>query len=201
MLIANATHTPFYIAAGALAAWAVVVGLLGIKSANFPSNVGGFRIIAGVTALLFLATVTMAITTAERPENPNQRPEIVLGVVPQPQADAQGDAGADAMGTPDAAAPKAGPVALAADPSGQLAYIPKDISAKAGEVSIVFTNASPLPHNVVVKDASGKKLAETPVFSGGKKPLMIKLAAGSYPFYCSVPGHEAAGMVGKLTVS
>ena len=201
MLIASATHTPFYIAAGTLAAWAVVVGVLGIKNGNFPSNVGGFRIVAGVTALLFLTTVTMAITTAERPENPNQRPEVVLGVVPQPQAGAQGDAGADATGMPDAAAPKAGPVAVAADPTGQLAYVPKDLSAKAGEVSIVFTNKSPLPHNVVVKDASGKKLGETPEFAGGEKTLKLKLAAGSYPFYCSVPGHESAGMVGKLTVS
>ena len=143
----------------------------------------------------------MAITTAERPENPNQRPEVVLGVVPQPQAGGQGDAGADAMGTPDAAAPKAGPVAVAADPTGQLAYVPKDLAAKAGEVSIVFTNKSPLPHNVVVKDASGKKLGETPEFAGGVKTLKVKLAAGSYDFYCSVPGHQAAGMVGKLTVS
>ena len=201
MLIASASHTPFYIAAGALASWAVVIGVLGIKSANFPSNVGGFRIIAGVTALLFLTTVTMAITTAERPENPNQRPEVVLGVVPQPQGGGQGDAGSDAAGMPDAAAPKAGPVAVAADPTGQLAYVPKDLSAKAGEVSIVFTNKAPLPHNVVVKDASGKKLGETPQFAGGVKTLKIKLAAGSYDFYCSVPGHEAAGMVGKLTVS
>ena len=200
MLIAAANHTPFYIAAGALASWAVVIGALGIKSANFPSNVGGFRILAGVTVLLFLTTVTMAITTAERPENPNQRPEVVLGVVPEPQGGGQGDAGSDAAGTPDVPAPTAGPLAVAADPTGQLAYVPKELSAKAGQVSIVFTNKSPLPHNVVVKDGAGKKLGETPQFAGGVKTLKLKLSAGSYTFYCSVPGHEQAGMKGVLTV-
>jgi uncharacterized cupredoxin-like copper-binding protein len=29
----------------------------------------------------------------------------------------------------------------------------------------------------------------------------VELVAGEYEFYCSVPGHEAAGMVGTLVVS
>jgi len=201
ILLATANHTPFYVAAGALASWAVLIGLVGIRSNNFPNAIGGFKVVGGVTILLVGATMSMAILTAEKPENPNQRPEVVLGVVPQPDAAAQTDAGADAMNKPDAAAPAAGPVEVAADPSGALAYIPKDLAAKAGDVTIDFTNKSPLPHNVVVDDSAGKKLGETPEFAGGVKTLKIKLAAGTYKFYCSVPGHEAAGMVGMLVVS
>ena len=200
-MLATANHTPFYVAAGALAAWAVLIGFIGIRSNNFPEAIGGFKVVGGVTILLVGTTMSMAIFTAEKPENPNQRPEVVLGVVPQPDAAAQTDAGADAMGKPDAAPPAAGPVAVAADPSGALAYMPKDLAAKAGDVTINFTNKSPLPHNVVVADASGKKLGETPEFAGGVKTLKVKLAAGTYKFYCSVPGHEAAGMVGMLVVS
>ena len=40
----------------------------------------------------------------------------------------------------------------------------------------------------------------TPTFDGGTKVLSVKLAAGTYTFYCSVPGHRMAGMVGTLTV-
>ena len=37
---------------------------------------------------------------------------------------------------------------------------------------------------------------------GGTSTIDIaNLKAGTYTFYCSVPGHEAAGMKGTLTVS
>jgi len=42
ILLATANHTPFYVAAGALAAWAVLIGFIGIRSNNFPEAIGGF---------------------------------------------------------------------------------------------------------------------------------------------------------------
>jgi uncharacterized cupredoxin-like copper-binding protein len=40
----------------------------------------------------------------------------------------------------------------------------------------------------------------TPTFMGGTKTLKLTLKAGTYTYYCSVPGHRAAGMQGTLTV-
>ena len=45
-----------------------------------------------------------------------------------------------------------------------------------------------------------KVLGATPTFQGGTKTLTLNLKPGTYVFYCSVPGHRAAGMEGKLTV-
>jgi len=67
-------------------------------------------------------------------------------------------------------------------------------------VAIVFTNTAPIEHNVTI--ASGTTvLGATPSFTGGSRTLTLKLKPGTYTFYCSVPGHRAAGMEGTLHVS
>lgn len=84
-LIANSQHMPFYVAAGTLAAWAIVIGAIGIRSHNFPGSGGGFKIVAGLTVVLVAATIGTAIGTAERPEGEHPRPKnTTMGVVPQP---------------------------------------------------------------------------------------------------------------------
>ncbi len=89
---------------------------------------------------------------------------------------------------------------LAANPAGQLAYDTKQLSAKAGTVTIEMANMSPIEHDVAVSEGS-KILGQTPVFSGGSKSVTLKLKPGTYTFFCTVPGHRQAGMEGTLSVS
>jgi plastocyanin len=91
-------------------------------------------------------------------------------------------------------------LALAANPSGLLAYNTKQLSAKAGTVTITMANMSPLEHDVAVAEGT-KVLGQTPVFKGGTKTLTLNLKPGKYVFYCTVPGHRQAGMEGTLNVS
>ena len=102
--------------------------------------------------------------------------------------------------TPSAATEAGKPLSLEANPEGQLKYSTTSLSAKAGAVSIDFTNMSSLGHNVTVASASGETVGETPTFQGGSKTLALNLKPGTYKFFCSVPGHRAAGMEGTLTV-
>jgi plastocyanin len=105
--------------------------------------------------------------------------------------------------TSTSAAPAGGgetKLALAADPGGQLKFDKSSLSAKAGKVTIDFANSSPLPHNVAVASSSGAVAGETPTFQGGSKTVTVTLKAGTYKFYCTVPGHRQAGMEGTLTV-
>jgi uncharacterized cupredoxin-like copper-binding protein len=67
-------------------------------------------------------------------------------------------------------------------------------------VTIEFMNASPVEHNLTIEEASKKVVGATPTFVGGKRSLTLKLAPGTYTFFCSVPGHRQAGMEGKLKV-
>jgi plastocyanin len=91
-------------------------------------------------------------------------------------------------------------LSIAANPEGQLKYDTSSLSAKAGTATIAFTNAAPLAHNLTIASSSGAVVGATPTFQGGSKTLTVKLAAGTYKFYCTVPGHRAAGMEGTLTV-
>lgn len=91
-------------------------------------------------------------------------------------------------------------LSLAANPEGQLKYNTSSLSAKAGQVSIAFTNMSPLEHNVTVESASHAVVGATPTFKGESKTLTVTLKPGTYKFYCSVPGHRMAGMEGTLVV-
>jgi plastocyanin len=87
---------------------------------------------------------------------------------------------------------------LSADPSGNLAFNTKTLSAKAGKVTIDFTNQSSVPHAVEVEGHGVE--TKTKVITGGKASLTAKLKPGTYEFYCPVDGHRMAGMEGKLTV-
>jgi plastocyanin len=83
---------------------------------------------------------------------------------------------------------------------GTLAFDQKDVSAKAGNVTIDFDNKQALQHDVKVEDSSGKELGGTDLVSSGTATATVDLTAGTYTFFCSVPGHREAGMEGTLTV-
>jgi uncharacterized cupredoxin-like copper-binding protein len=93
-----------------------------------------------------------------------------------------------------------GALKLEANPEGQLKYTTSSLMAKAGKVSIDFTNMSPLAHNMTIESSAHKILGATPTFQGGSKALTLDLKPGTYKFFCSVPGHRMAGMEGTLTV-
>jgi plastocyanin len=89
-------------------------------------------------------------------------------------------------------------VALAADPSGALKFDKKTLNAKAGKVTIDFTNQSSVPHGVAIEGNGVNQTGQT--ITDSKNTLAATLKPGTYTFFCPVPGHRQAGMVGKLIV-
>ena len=86
-------------------------------------------------------------------------------------------------------------------PSGtELAYDQKSASAKAGSVTIDFTNNESIPHDVAVESSSGDTVGQTDLVASGTANTTVDLQPGTYQFFCTVPGHREAGMQGTLTV-
>jgi uncharacterized cupredoxin-like copper-binding protein len=75
--------------------------------------------------------------------------------------------------------------------------LPK-IALKAGKVTFDAKNVGKIPHDLAVKGTSFKTELIQP---GGSTKLTATLKAGSYELYCTVPGHEAAGMKVNITVT
>jgi hypothetical protein len=61
--VEHASKTAYYVAAGLLASWAVVVGLLGVTRPSFPHGPSGARIVMGVSFLLMVSTMIAAVST------------------------------------------------------------------------------------------------------------------------------------------
>ena len=103
-----------------------------------------------------------------------------------------------------ASAPSSGgasQMAIAANPGGALMFDKSSLTAKAGKVTITFTNKAPEAHNFTIQGPSGATVAATPTFNGGSKTLTATLKPGTYTFLCTVPGHAMAGMKGTLKVT
>ncbi|MFL5894173.1 MAG: plastocyanin/azurin family copper-binding protein [Thermoleophilaceae bacterium] len=86
---------------------------------------------------------------------------------------------------------------LKTDPS-QLKFDTTQLSAKSGKVTITMTNTSPLQHDIAIK--GGVNVKGSIVGQGKTSTVSADLKPGNYTFYCSVDGHESAGMTGELVV-
>jgi plastocyanin len=202
---------------------------IGMRRPSFPDSLRVERGVIAISVLLVLATVVAAVATsggtpettqAATPKAPASTVKAPIAPKPEttpapttpapaskPPAEHQAttkEAKKKAAKAPAAPTKKPAPapavtkLALSV-PGTALAYNTKQLSAKAGSVTITLTNSSPLEHDVTVSEGS-KVVGATPVFTGGSKSVTLKLKTGNYTFYCSVPGHRQAGMEGTLTV-
>jgi plastocyanin len=79
-----------------------------------------------------------------------------------------------------------------------IAFEPKEVTIAANtDVTVTLTNTGAAAHNFHIDELN---IQTEDVPSGGSTTVTINAPAGTYEFYCAVPGHREAGMVGTLTV-
>jgi uncharacterized cupredoxin-like copper-binding protein len=107
--------------------------------------------------------------------------------------------GESAAAEPPAASgeqPAAAPAAVSIT-SKDIAFEPKEVTIPANvPVAVSLPNAGAIAHNFSI-DALGVSV-DQPVGSTGD--VTINAAPGEYQYYCNVPGHKEAGMIGTLIV-
>lgn len=90
--------------------------------------------------------------------------------------------------------------ALWVTPQQDLAFEQSPDTIAAGEVKIALELTGNLEHDVVIEGVGG----DEPIVDGtdgeGIYVGDVTLEPGSYTYYCSIPGHRAAGMEGTVEV-
>jgi plastocyanin len=116
--------------------------------------------------------------------------------------DAAAPTATETQTTPKDGGGKATTLKIAADPGGALKFDKTSLTAPAGEVTIDMDNPSSVPHSVSIENGVDKEGTggTAGVGKGEVSTVTADLKPGKYTFYCPVPGHEAAGMKGTLTV-
>ncbi len=194
-------ETLFYVFGIALVLSALGVSALGLRSESFPSS---RVVLAGVVAYfvaLVGATGTFAVLNA-RDEQSKRDAEHAETAAAVPAGDEQTTATTTTTGTTTTTPPAQGggeTLKLSSPADGSLVFEPSKLTAKAGSVTIDYDNPSPVDHSVAI-EAGGETLDESEIAADTTLTATADLEPGRFVYYCTVPGHREAGMVGTLTV-
>jgi plastocyanin len=193
-------QTLFYVFGIALVVSAIGVAGIGLRFENFPPTRMALVGVVLYFAALVGGTAVFAVLNAQDEQAAREAEQAAEA------ANASTTTSTSATATTSTSTSAGGggggeTLKLAADPS-QLAFDTTSLDAKAGNLTIDFTNPNPaLPHDVCVDSPSGSELGCSDQVTGSSTTLALQnLKPGSYTFFCSVPGHEQAGMKGTLTV-
>lgn len=76
-------------------------------------------------------------------------------------------------------------------------FTPATIRVPGGTVTLEFRNADAFPHDFTIDDLGVQIVIDSSATVVGE----FEAEPGRYEFYCSIPGHREAGMVGTLKVA
>jgi plastocyanin len=203
--------TLFYALGIALVVSAVVVSLIGLRFEKFPSSRTMLLAVLAYFVALVAATATFAVRNANDEQTDQAKHDEgnaaaaskianAESTSPAPAPTSSGSSSGSSSSSSSAPTGGGSAIKISADPTGLLKFEQTTVTAKAGADTIDFTNDSPVGHNVQIADSSGKALGGTKTITGGSATAKVDLKPGKYTFFCSVPGHEAAGMKGTLVV-
>lgn len=147
----------------------------------------GRRQLMGVAATLVVAPVAVAVAYGAPVH------QATPGATPgTPGATPGGTPGATPEGTPST-----GTVTVEAFEFG---FTPNQLSVSVGE-AVTFFSTGQYPHDFKIDGVDSVDVDFPEDGSTIEWTVPDALAAGTYTFYCSKPGHREQGMEGELTVS
>ena len=178
----------YYVIAIVIAVGAIVLTAIGLTREDFPPTVRAGRLLMAGAALIVTAGVVALLATTHK-EHPREEAAHAAAEAAA-EREAEGGGGQASRGQRVAVTEDEFSIALQGGETLQ-----------AGPHTFAVANRGDIEHDLAIQ---GEGLAEEPktplIDPGGTADLEADLEAGDYRFYCTVPGHEEAGMVADVTV-
>lgn len=151
-------------------------------------------VIAALTALLGLSLFDAPAGIAQD-ANPAASPAACPEA--SPVASPAASPTTNAMGTPCPEATPGGGGDEVEVESYDIYFEPTEVTIPADtDVTVVLPNEGVTLHDFTIDELG----IDVDIDPGATEEAVINAPAGEYEFYCNVPGHKAAGMVGTLIV-
>ena len=183
-----------------LVVWALAISFLGLARPDFPPGGSGGRLLIGLTAVIVVGALIalLATTTKEHPKEDAAAEAAVHKQEQQKQKPPPAPAGTTPQKQAKAPPQQAAKTVKASEKEFSITLAGGD-SLTAGKYTFAVQNVGKIQHDLAIQ-GNGKQV-KTPLLNAGQsKNLPATLKAGKYTFYCTVPGHEQAGMKVDVTV-
>jgi uncharacterized cupredoxin-like copper-binding protein len=179
-----ARMSAYYVIAMVTAVGAVVLSAIGLTREDFPPSSGAMRALIGGAALLVIAGVVALLATTHVEHPREEAAEAAGEKAPAPGA-AKGATGKTVKA-------EEGEFFIKLAGGTQLA------PAKYGFNAV---NTGKIEHDLAAEGKGLPNTPKTPLIQPGKSAtLNVDLKPGTYKLFCTVPGHEQAGMRVNVTV-
>jgi plastocyanin len=190
----------YFVLGSILVAWGLGLAIYGLLRDDFPPSGTAGRVLIGATVVIVVATLTALLSTT-KVEHP--REEAAAEAAEKKEEQKPAEPAQQPAQEQQAPAPKpekpAGKAVAVTEKEFSIALPSK--SLKAGSYTFDVANKGQIQHDLTI-DGDGVKDKKTKLISGGQSAkLSVKLKPAKYRFYCSVPGHEQAGMKVNVTVT
>lgn len=158
-----------------------------------------------MTGIAVVVLIVLAACGTPQDDEPHPTVTRIASPINAPVISPTPEEGAEPTTAPSEAAGGSTPEATEETAGGQeltvtahdIYFEPVELTASAGTITFILPNEGAAMHNFDI-DALDILVDMPP---GTTQTLEVDIPAGTYEYYCSIPGHKDAGMVGTLVVT
>jgi len=177
----------YYVIAIVIAVGAVVLSAIGLTREDFPPSARAARILMGGTLLLVAAGIVALLATTHR-----EHPREEAAEASEQAAEKQGEGAVQGQG--------GGTTVRTVEEEFSIKLEGGD-SLSAGKYRFAVVNRGKIGHDLAIEGEGLAREPKTAIIDPGEEAdLEADLKAGTYRFYCTVPGHAESGMETDVTV-